>query len=77
MQLFVLLGYVSLKVEVATFGKIKSEVRKSYITWLGGSRAMMLFTAGGGSVNWYKFLWKMDCLVEVNYVLRASQQSPF
>lgn len=76
MQLFVLLGYVSLKVEVAAFGKIKSEVGKSYTTRLGGSRAMTLSTAGG-SVNWYKFLWKMDCLVEVKYVLRASQQSPF
>lgn len=75
MQLFFLLDYVLLKVEVAAFGKIKSEVGKSYITWLGGYRAMTLLTAGG-SVNWYKFLWKMGCLVEVKYVLHASQQSP-
>lgn len=76
MQLFFLLDYVLLKVEVAAFGKIKSEVGKSYITRLGGCRAMTLPTAGG-SVNWYEFLWKMDCLVEVKYVLHASQQSPF
>lgn len=46
MQLFVLINYVSLKVEVAASGKIKSEVGKYHITRLGGCRAMTLSLLG-------------------------------